>query len=194
VTKSPDRYRETQAAMRIFLDRLAGSRPDDAMMATLVNELTTWSERLKVVAASERDQYAGNRDDLPAHGRFMVPSWQIVSVDDQSICTTVRFGRYFMGIGNAAHGGAVALVFDEVLGRFASHNRTLEKRTAYLHVDYRSVTPLDTDLTLTARISTSEGRKHFVNGRIENGDIVCAEAEALFVELKPGQSLQYLTL
>jgi hypothetical protein len=34
---------------------------------------------------------------------------------------------------------------------------------------------------------SEQGRKRFLRGTVHHGDRLCAEAEGLFVELKPGQ-------
>lgn len=65
-------------------------------------------------------------------------------------------------------------------------------RTAYLHVDYRAVTPLNVDLVARARMDRVEGRKRWVTGELCRVDAsgaglgpAVAEAEGLFVELRP---------
>jgi acyl-CoA thioesterase FadM len=65
--------------------------------------------------------------------------------------------------------------------------RSLKQRTAYLHVNYRKIVPIDKDLQVDARIDRSEGRKIFVTGRLFDGDALLCDAEALFVKLNPGQ-------
>ena len=61
------------------------------------------------------------------------------------------------------------------------------QRTAYLHVNYRQIVPIDQELQVDARVDRVEGRKIFVSGRLSDGDTVLTDAEALFVLLKPGQ-------
>jgi len=61
------------------------------------------------------------------------------------------------------------------------------QRTAYLHVNYRQIVPIDKELQVDARVDRVEGRKIFVSGRLSDGDSVLTDAEALFVLLKPGQ-------
>ncbi|MBE7162235.1 MAG: hypothetical protein INR72_13400 [Williamsia herbipolensis] len=60
-------------------------------------------------------------------------------------------------------------------------------RTAYLTVNYRSITPLYRDLTVRTGIDRIDGRKIFVTATMHDGDRLCAEADGLFVALKPGQ-------
>ena len=81
----------------------------------------------------------------------------------------------------------VSLIFDEVLGQVGTSAGQTRARTAYLHVNFRSVTPVDRDLSVSARLVSHEGRKRFIAGQIYDGDRLCADAEGLWVELKPGQ-------
>ena len=60
-------------------------------------------------------------------------------------------------------------------------------RTAYLHVNYRNITPIERELQLTARFDREEGRKRFLSGELRDGDTLCADVEGLFVALRPGQ-------
>jgi acyl-coenzyme A thioesterase PaaI-like protein len=109
-------------------------------------------------------------------------------VDDASTLRgRVRFGRFHLGGNGAAHGGTIPLVFDEMMGRFANSGGRPVSRTAYLNVNYRNVTPIDTDLDIEARFEREDGRKRFLTGVLRDGDRVCADAEGLFVELRPGQ-------
>jgi acyl-coenzyme A thioesterase PaaI-like protein len=98
----------------------------------------------------------------------------------------VTFGRFYLGGNGAVHGGAIPLVFDELMGRLANTGRP-PSGTAYLHVNYRKITPIETRLTIEARFASEEGRKRILRGVIRHGDRVCADAEGLFVALRPGQ-------
>jgi acyl-CoA thioesterase FadM len=61
-------------------------------------------------------------------------------------------------------------------------------RTAFLHVDYRKVTPIDTELTARGWIREPEGRKAFVNAELHDGDgNLLAEAHGLMIRLLAGQ-------
>jgi hypothetical protein len=64
-------------------------------------------------------------------------------------------------------------------------------RTAFLHVDYRKVTPIDAPLVARGRVAGTEGRKAFVSAELVDagglGDTVLAEANGLMVRLLPGQ-------
>jgi acyl-coenzyme A thioesterase PaaI-like protein len=86
------------------------------------------------------------------------------------------------------HGGCIAQLFDSLLGYTAFKlTRSLYQRTAFLHVDYRAIVPIETELKVDAGVDRVDGRKMFLTGRLLNGEAVLAEANALFVKLNPGQ-------
>jgi acyl-CoA thioesterase FadM len=61
-------------------------------------------------------------------------------------------------------------------------------RTGFLHVDYRKVTPIDTELSVRGWVRETQGRKSFVNAEMRNpaGELT-AEAHGLMIQLLPGQ-------
>ncbi len=92
----------------------------------------------------------------------------------------VRCGRLHEGPPNGVHGGYVAGLFDDILGgamALGGHNGV----TGRLNVRYRRLTPIDTDLLLTAWIDHARGRRVVARASCRAGDVVTAEAEALFV-------------
>jgi acyl-coenzyme A thioesterase PaaI-like protein len=107
--------------------------------------------------------------------------------DGHRVRGRVTFTRFYLGGGGAVHGGAVPLVFDEVLGRLAGASGRSRSRTAYLHVNYRNVTPLDRALQLEASVERIEGRKLLIIGSLHDGGTLLCDAEGLFVTLQPGQ-------
>lgn len=161
--------------------------PDDVITqaADLIKQVNAL---LTPYDADEWHSPSGRRLDLPNRGGILnVPSDYKVT-DDGRIAGPVRFRRFHLGRNGAAHGGAVGLLFDSLLGFAAfslSGSRT--QRTAYLHVNYRQIAPIEKDLQATATLERIEGRKIFVSGALLDGDTVLADAEALFVKLKPGQ-------
>jgi acyl-coenzyme A thioesterase PaaI-like protein len=95
---------------------------------------------------------------------------------------TVAFTDAHAGAGSAVHGGQVTLLFDEVLGGVAGY--ATKSRTASLHVNFRSLTPIGVELSFEAWVDRIEGRKVYAVGRLLDGDRLCADAEALFVAVE----------
>lgn len=126
---------------------------------------------------------------VPRQGVFSVPI-RVTQAGSGVRRGSVRFSRFHHGRNGAAHGGAIALAFDELMGTLANIEGGAPARTAYLTTTYRQVTPLERDLRFDATIDRAEGRKVFCSARIHVSDgedsVVAAEAEALFVQLRPG--------
>ncbi|WP_405988172.1 PaaI family thioesterase [Streptomyces sp. NBC_00986] len=185
--ESADGYGEMIARLRGFLDYVAAARLDPSTVAALSDDLGAWCERLADAAVPEREQVFGHRDDMPGRGQTMAPALRVREADRFSVRGTVRFGRYFLGGNGAVHGGAIPLLFDEVLGRLSGSAGRTRARTAYLHTDYRSITPIGAELDVHGWFVSEEGRKRVLRAEIRHDGVLCAEAEGLFIVLNPGQ-------
>ena len=135
----------------------------------------------------EGEQIFARRFDLYGRGQTLAPPYTVEERAPGMIRGTAIFGRYYLGANGAAYGGALPLLFDEVLGLIANEGGRGVARTAYLHVDYRAITPIGKPLEVHGWIDRQEGRKRYVRGTLKDGDQLCAEAETLFIELRPGQ-------
>lgn len=184
---SGDDYAQMIEAVRGFLDRLSCADPSRKAMRGIGSALAHWSLELDRSQVPERDRVFGRRGDLPGRGQTMSPKLEIREAGETTSRGTVRFGRYYLGRDGAAHGGSIPLIFDEILGHVAGAGGTRPVRTAYLHVNYRSITPIDRDLDMSARLISVTGRKYLVTGEMHDGPVLCADAEALFVGVKPGR-------
>lgn len=70
-------------------------------------------------------------------------------------------------------------------GLYCRHSPT---RTAYLHVDYRNITPIDEPLTAHGHITEIDGRKIFISATMTAADgTLLSEANGLMVRLLPHQ-------
>ena len=85
------------------------------------------------------------------------------------------------------HGGVLPLLFDSVFGMVIHAAGRPISRTAFLHVDYRKVTPIDTPLTargwVTDRRPQGVRRRRAARPRRK----LLAERNGLMVGLLPGQ-------
>jgi acyl-coenzyme A thioesterase PaaI-like protein len=183
----PDYGRFVEAVRNLQDHTRAADAPDDVITqaADLVEAVSA------LLAPYNTDEWttpSGRRMDLPNRGNIMQVPAHLKKTADDEIGGTARFRRFHLGRNGAVHGGAVALLFDSVLG-FAAFSLTssLKQRTAYLHVNYRKIAPIEEELQVDAQVDREEGRKIFVTGRLLDGEAVLADAEALFVKLNPGQ-------
>lgn len=101
-----------------------------------------------------------------------------------TVTAEVSYGSAYEGPPGCVHGGFIAAGFDEVLG-FTQSMSGQPGMTARLQVHYRSPTPLRRPLRYEGRIDHVDGRKILTRATLHHGDTLCAEAEALFVSMKP---------
>lgn len=183
-----DEYADLVTAFREVQDSAARARLDETESAYITGRLQEIAARLDTLKVAPEDRTWSHRYDLIGRGSPFPPQVSDGTIDPVHgrLAATVTFGASYVGAADATHGGAMALIFDEMLGMCVNAGRP-PSRTAYLHVDYRSICPLDTPLDLTVSIDRIEGRKRFVVAQLKEGDRLIAEAESLFVELRPGQ-------
>jgi acyl-coenzyme A thioesterase PaaI-like protein len=180
------RFSAMIGALRTLQNVITGSRPPAEVLEETTRQLAELARQLAKYPVDERDQIAGHLAGTPGRGQALIPPVHLDEVAPGRVRGHVTFGRYYLGGNGAVHGGALPLVFDELMGRLANTGRS-PARTAYLHVNYRNVTPIETRLTIEAQLESEEGRKRVLRGVLRDGDTVCADAESLFVALRPGQ-------
>jgi acyl-coenzyme A thioesterase PaaI-like protein len=167
---------------------LAAAAPPDHVAEAAAAQLSAVEAALRPHVVPEVQRYAGRCPDLPGRGHPLLLPLVVDEETSTRVTGRVTFSQFHLGGNGAAHGGTLPLLFDEVVGRLASHVvGDRRARTAYLHVNYRAITPLDRELRVEGTVDSIEGRKRFASGRLYDGDRLLADAEGLFVELLPGQ-------
>jgi hypothetical protein len=104
------------------------------------------------------------------------------------IHSTAWYDYPYEGPPNCVHGGVIAATFDEILGAAimaAGH----PGMTGTLTVRYRKPTPLRADIRLEARFLGCDGRKIRTWAGMYHGDVLTAEADGLFIEVRPRDML-----
>jgi len=183
----PDYGRFVEAVRTLQDHARAADAPDEVITeaADLIEKVST------LLAPYDTDEWsspAGRRMDLPNRGSVLGIPAEYHKTDDGRIRGVAHFRRFHLGRNGAVHGGCIAQLFDSLLGYTAFKlTRSLYQRTAFLHVDYRAIVPIETRLQVDAGVDRVDGRKMFLTGRLLNGEAVLAEANALFVKLNPGQ-------
>ena len=103
-----------------------------------------------------------------------------MDVDARLVRGEVTFGRSMGGAPGRVHGGLVAALLDEALGRaciFAgTPAMTVEFTTRYL-----GPTPVKTPLRIEARLDDVDGRRIRTSGELYDGDTSLVEADGLFI-------------
>ncbi|WP_099024267.1 PaaI family thioesterase [Mycolicibacterium palauense] len=183
----PD-YGRFVGAVRALQDRARAADAPDEVIAEAADLLEKVSELLAPFDADEWSSPSGRRLDLPNRGNVLSVPMELERTADGRVEGWARFARFHLGRNGAAHGGAIGLLFDSVLG-FTAAALTGQRyqRTAFLHVDYRQIVPVEQTLRVEAGLRGEEGRKIFVEAGLYRGEDLLTEAHALFVKLKPGQ-------
>jgi acyl-coenzyme A thioesterase PaaI-like protein len=181
-------------ALRRIVHRLHGSPAPDDELAAAADELERLADRLDAFPGGSlyegfgeaplagRDPHAFF-DHSPMLGRAnpLAPPIELWG-DGDVMRGRATFGAAYEGPPGCVHGGYIAAAFDEVLGS-AQSLAGRPGMTARLTVNYRSPTPLHTELSFEARVVEVQGRKTFTHGTLHAGDRLCAEGEGLFVAI-----------
>jgi acyl-coenzyme A thioesterase PaaI-like protein len=107
-----------------------------------------------------------------------------VRFENDTVIGTCTYGAAYEGPPGCLHGGYIAAGFDEMLG-FAQAFSGRPGMTGRLTVSYRSPTPLFREVTFTGKLDRVDGRKIYTTATLTDGDRLCAEAEGLFISLRP---------
>jgi acyl-coenzyme A thioesterase PaaI-like protein len=188
--------RRLASAMRLVIERLVASNAPEDELRRAAEQLERYAEHLQTHPRLRHFQgYAesANAGDVGAFfdqspliglANPLAPPIRLAKTGERTAEGRVAFGTAYEGPPGCVHGGFVAAAFDEVLGYTQSLGGS-PGFTGTLVVRYRVPTPLHTELRFEGRIERIEGRKTFASGRVFAGDLLCAEAEAIFVSASP---------
>jgi acyl-coenzyme A thioesterase PaaI-like protein len=187
--------RRLAAAMRAVIDRLVQIDAPEAELRTAADALERYGEQLArhprpnryvgwaetanagdVGAFFDQSPLIGNANPLAPPLRLWIEGGRVHG--------SVHFGAAYEGPPGCVHGGWVAAAFDETLG-YAQSLSGSPGMTGTLTVRYRKPTPLHTDLRFEAWVDSVSGRKVRAAGTLHAGDLLVAEAEAIFISVSP---------
>jgi acyl-coenzyme A thioesterase PaaI-like protein len=187
-TRGGPHYGRFVEAVRTVQDHARAADAPDHVITEAAGLLEAVTKLLSPYETDEWSSPSGRRMDLPNRGSVLGIPAKYKKTDDDRIRGVAQFRRFHLGRNGAVHGGCIAQLFDSLLGYTAFRlTRSLYQRTAFLHVDYRAIVPIETELQVDAGVDRVDGRKMFLTGRLLNGEAVLADANALFVKLNPGQ-------
>jgi len=192
-----DSRAELATACRMIIDELASSTAQSDAFAQARNLV---QDAVAILAAADHGRaYDGGEGSLADyqehvfldHSPLIGPLNPLaapitISFVGMAVVGNVTFGAAYEGPPGCVHGGFIAAGFDEMLG-IAQGMSGRPGMTARLTVNYRSPTPLLQPLRFVGGIDNIDGRKIFTKGELRTvaDDRLCAEAEALFISMKP---------
>ena len=170
-------------SMRALQDAYTATSAPRDVIESAASDLDVLAEALAPYRSrltAERD-YQNFADFNPAH--TLTPDLHITEQGPDFLRGRVRFGMFYRNAFGIANGGAVALLFDTAIATLGSSNG-VRAYTASLKLDFRSATPIDTDLIVHVQRRSADGRKHVLTAQLYDGDLLLAEAESLLVEAR----------
>lgn len=175
-------------AMRRSQDLAVSADPDQQTWDRAADLAEQLVDLLAPHDAPEGVGPANRVPSLPGAGSLLMPPYRVTRFEADGVELEVEFSRFSVGGNKAVHGGVLPLLFDSVFGMVIHATGRPISRTAFLHVEYRKVTPIDTVLTARGWVREAEGRKAFVNAELRDPDgSLLAEANGLMIRLLPGQ-------
>jgi acyl-coenzyme A thioesterase PaaI-like protein len=181
-----DGFAELIGRLREVQDLIATVAPTEQASreaSSLLNDVLT---TLTPHQAVENAHLVGRLLDIPGRGQALVPAHTIDSFDGSRLTGRIVYDGFYRGGNGAVHGGAIPLLFDELMGWTAAYGRE-RLRTAFLHVNFRSPAMVGRELRITTWIEREEGRKVFISGTLDDADTRVADVEGLWVKLRPDQ-------
>jgi acyl-coenzyme A thioesterase PaaI-like protein len=183
-TVAPPEMARFMTAMRRLQDLAVSTDPDVALWNDSAEALEDVCARLEQHEAPAGVAPAGRVLNLPGNGHPIMPPWQVAASSPDEVTMRGHFSRFHVGGNGAVHGGVIPLFYDWHFGMVVSAAGRPDSRTAYLHVDYRKITPTDEWLTSRAWIDSVDGRKLFVRAEMTDADgNVLSEANGLMIKL-----------
>jgi len=192
VEEAPEELGQFVAAMHRLHDLTVSTRPDKALWAAAAEHVLNACALLDGHQVPETEAVAGRVLSLPGLGHPLLPPWTMTDAGADGVRMDGHFTQSHVGGNNAVHGGMIPLFYDWLFGMVVSSAEIQPTRTAYLHVDYRSITPIDEPLTSHGSITIIDGRKVFIAATMttfseRGGGRLLSEANGLMVRLLPHQ-------
>jgi len=188
VEDAPEELGRFVAALRQLQDLTVSIRPDGALWTAAAEHIEKACALLDGHQVPEVEGVAGRVLDLPGLGHPLLPPWTVTESGPDGVVMQGHFTQAHVGGNHAVHGGMIPLLYDWLFGMVVTSADIRPTRTAYLHVDYRKITPIDEPLTARGRISELDGRKVFIAATMTATDgTVLTEANGLMVRLLPHQ-------
>ena len=171
----------TVAALRRALKALYHVHPehDSDLIATLSEQLETEITAAGTMGLGQPTESRNTRSPMSGSMNPVAPP-VTYQYSNNAIRGEVTFHEGYQGPPACVHGGFVAALLDDGLGR-TRHLTGRNCVTGSLNITYKRPTPINAGLVIEARIEEIFERKFRVTGEISHEGQVTASAEAMFV-------------
>jgi len=169
----------------------AHQRVQDALALLEPHEARTFHQCFRDGDYIARPQVYADRSWITGQCNPISPLARLTH-DGSNALGEVCFDNGYVGAPGWVHGGALAAVFDQLMG-FVLILQGEPCVTAELTVRYHVPTPSHTSLRMKAWATKEVGRNVFIEATCHDGETHTATATAIFVRLDPAQFSQALT-
>jgi acyl-coenzyme A thioesterase PaaI-like protein len=188
VEDAPPELGRYTAALRRLQDLTVSTNPGGALWADAAEHLESACAILDGHQVPETDAVAGRVLSIPGLAHPLMPPWTVTGAGADGVTMAGHFTEAHVGGNRAVHGGIIPLLYDWLFGMTVTAADIRPTRTAFLHVDYRKITPIDEPLEANGSITEIDGRKVFIAATMTAADgAVLSEANGLMVRLLPHQ-------
>jgi acyl-coenzyme A thioesterase PaaI-like protein len=185
---APPELTRFATAMRRLQDLTVSTNPDPSLWTDAALHIESACALLDGHQVPQAQAPAGRAIALPGLGHPLLPPWTVTEAGPDGVTMQGHFTQANVGGNQAVHGGMIPLLYDWHLGMIVTMAGIRPTRTAYLHVDYRKITPIDEPLTARGQITEIDGRKVFIAATMTDADgALLTEAKGLMVRLLPHQ-------
>jgi acyl-coenzyme A thioesterase PaaI-like protein len=176
------------APLRRLQDLTVSTNPGGALWAQAAEHLERACAIVDGHQVPEADVVAGRVLSIPGLAHPLMPPWTVTGAGVDGVTMAGHFTQAHVGGNRAVHGGIIPLLYDWLFGMTVTAAGIRPTRTAFLHVDYRKITPIDEPLAAHGSITEIDGRKVFIAATMTAADgAVLSEANGLMVRLLPHQ-------
>ena len=188
VEDAPPELGRFAAAIRQLQDLVVSTNPSSSLWAAAAAHVESACALLDGHRVPETQVVAGRVLSLPGLGHPLMPPWTVTDSGPTGVTMAGVFTESHVGGNRAVHGGMLPLLYDWLFGMVVTCASIRPTRTAFLHVDYRKITPINEPLEARGAITELDGRKIFITATMTAADgTVLSEANGLMVRLLPHQ-------
>ena len=188
VEDAPEELGRYVTALRRLQDLTVSTDPGGSRWAAAAEHLESACAILDGHQVPETETVAGRVLSIPGLGHPLMPPWTVADSSADGVTMTGHFTEAHIGGNRAVHGGIIPLLYDWLFGMTVTAANIFPTRTAFLHVDYRKITPIGEPLETHGSVREIDGRKVFIEATMTSADgAVLSEANGLMVRLLPHQ-------